>query len=133
MRYFIALVTALTLAACSTSGSEKLAPAKPKAPLDNKTFTTQLVRNGQSEPAQLVFKDGMFHSTAGDTYGFSKASYTAVKEGEFTMFEAVTTSEKNGKMIWKGRVQGNTIHGTAVWDRAWWQADREYTFSGKRK
>jgi len=131
MRRFMILVGALALAACGTTSSEKI--RKVEGPLDDKTFTAQLVRDGESVPAELVFKNGTFRSTSADPLAFPGTKYTAVKEGEFMRFEAVATSPDAGKMTWKGTVTGKTIKGTVVWDREWYRPDREYEFQGKLK
>ncbi|HEX9793736.1 MAG TPA: hypothetical protein VGC54_07100 [Planctomycetota bacterium] len=130
MRYFTVLAGALALAACGMFGSEK---PLAKGPLDNKTFAAQMVRDGKSEPVELVFNEGTFRSSAADRQGFTRTNYTAVKQGEFMKFEAVASSPKSGTMQWQGTVRGETIEGTAVWDEAWYRPDREYRFKGKLK
>ena len=129
MRYFSVLAAALILAACSTT------PGKPaaKAPLDGKTFTALVTRDGKTETDELVFRNGTFVSADNELAGFAPAKYSAVKEGEFMKFEAVATSPKAGTIKWTGKVHDEAIEGTAVWDKTWWQPNREYTFRGKEK
>lgn len=131
MRHFVSLAAALALAACGATTPDK--PRKVTGPLDDKTFTAQMVRNGRSEPAELVFKNGTFRSTSADPYAFSGTKYTAVRDGEFMRFEAVAASPDAGTMTWKGTVTGKTIQGTVVWDESWYRPDREYEFKGKLK
>jgi hypothetical protein len=42
-----------------------------------------------------------------------------------TTFEATTTSAKEGKIVWKGTVRGETLEGTLVWSKPG-QKDIEY-------
>lgn len=128
MRYFTVLAVALVLTACAT-GPNKSA----KAPLDDKTFTTLVTRDGKAETDELVFKDGTFRSKASELKGFKPATYTTVKQGEFMKFEAVANSPISGTMKWTGKVKGETIEGTAVEETPWYRPDREYPFKGKLK
>jgi predicted small lipoprotein YifL len=131
MRHFVSLAGALSLAACGAFGPDKLPQAK--GPLDNKTFTAQMVRDGNSEPAELVFRSGTFRSTSADKLAFPSTKYTAIQDGDFMRFEAVATSPDAGTMTWKGTVIGKTVEGTVVWDETWYRPDREYRFKGKLK
>jgi len=45
----------------------------------------------------LIFKDGNFHSTGCDQYGFGDGAYTTTVKGDAIQFEAVTTSPTKGK------------------------------------
>lgn len=131
MRYFSVLAAAFVLTACI--GPLARDEAAVKAPLDNKTFTALVTRDGKAEPDELVFKNGTFRSTTSALKGFAPATYTTVKQGEFMKFEAVATSPTSGTMKWTGKVKGEAIEGTAVLDPAWWRPDREYPFKGKLK
>ena len=69
----------------------------------------------------LTFKDGNFHSTGCDQYGFGDGAYTSTVNGDSIQFEAVTTSPTKGKMTWKGTVKGDKIEVGYVWvDASHW-------------
>jgi hypothetical protein len=82
----------------------------------------------KKEADTLVFDKGRFHSTGCDPYGFPAAKYISTSDG----FEADTESAKEGKIHWKGTVQGDHIQGSYVWTKAG-QAPIEYVFDGKRQ
>jgi hypothetical protein len=102
--------------------------------LDGKTFAGETVEKGKSKGGkdEFVFKGGKFRSTACDAYGFLEASYAAAANASSTTFSAETHSPKEGTMVWKGTVSGDTIDGTAVWTKKG-QADITYTFHGTLK
>ena len=89
--------------------------------LDGKTFAGEMGERGQpkekAEKDTFIFKDGTFRSTGCDPYGFKETSYAAKAEDGGVGFEAVATSPKEGKMTWKGKVRGDAIEGTAVWEK----------------
>jgi hypothetical protein len=109
--------------------------------LDGKTFVTEAGPKGQPADEKddvLTFRDGQFHSSACDKYGFGKASYQATAQGDALVFTTETSSEKDGRLAWKGTVQGNTIEGTIVYYRKGWffnpnPEPRERWFKGKIK
>jgi hypothetical protein len=88
-----------------------------QGPLDGKTFVVETGEKGKSggDKDTLFFKDGNFHSTGCDRYGFGDGAYTSTVSGDVITFEAVTTSPTKGKMTWKGTVQGDKIEVRYVW------------------
>ena len=102
----IAFIAALLLgSAVDAAGNGKL---------DGKTFQGAMVEDGTDKLVHdtLSFDKGMFHSSACDSFGFGKASYTIKPDGSF---EATTLSEKEGTMQWRGMVSGNLISGEVLW------------------
>ena len=94
-----------------------------QGPLDGKTFVVETGEKGKSggDKDTLIFKDGNFHSTGCDQYGFGDGAYTSTVNGDAIQFEAVTTSPTKGKMTWKGTVQGDKIEVGYVWvDASHW-------------
>lgn len=94
-----------------------------QGPLDGKTFVVETGEKGKSggDKDTLTFKDGNFHSTGCDQYGFGDGAYTSTVNGDAIQFEAVTTSPTKGKMTWKGTVQGDKIEVGYVWvDASHW-------------
>jgi len=100
---------------------EKGAPGK--GALDGRTFAVETGDKGKtaSDKDVLIFKEGKFHSTGCDQYGFGDGAYTAAAKSDGIYFEAETTSPKKGKISWKGTVQGDKIDVRYVWtDSAHW-------------
>src|SRR5512144_1217466 len=66
--------------------------------LDGKTFVVETGEKGKSagDKDTLIFKDGNFHSTGCDQYGFGDGAYTSTVSGGAITFEAVTTSPTHG-------------------------------------
>jgi hypothetical protein len=94
-----------------------------QGPLDGKTFVVETGEKGKSggDKDTLTFKDGNFHSTGCDQYGFGDGAYTSTINGDTIQFEAVTTSPTKGKMTWKGAVKGDKIEVGYVWvDASHW-------------
>jgi hypothetical protein len=94
-----------------------------QGPLDGKTFVVETGEKGKSggDKDTLTFKDGNFHSTGCDQYGFGDGAYTSTINGDTIQFEAVTTSPTKGKMTWKGTVKGDKIEVGYVWvDASHW-------------
>jgi hypothetical protein len=87
--------------------------------LDGKSFTATVGEKGKTtgDADVVTFKDGKFHSSACDPYGFGDGSYTAKTSGGVTTWEADTASGKEGKMHWRGTVSGDTIDGSYVWTK----------------
>lgn len=91
--------------------------------LDGKTFMVETGEKGKSggDKDTLIFKDGNFHSTACDQYGFGDGAYTSTAIGDSIQFEAITTSPTKGKISWKGTVKGDKIDVSYVWvDASHW-------------
>lgn len=111
------------LALCAMAAS--LAYAAP-GPLDGKVFVGEAGEKGKPADEKndvITFADGKFHSSACDQWGFNKAEYTAKTEGDATVFEATTVSEKEGQMKWKGTLKDGKLEGSFVHLRkpAWYR------------
>ena len=106
--------------------------------LDGKVFVADAGEKGKAADERgdlLTFAGGTFHSSACDKYGFQKAAYHSA-DGK--TFDAETLSEKDGRIVWKGTVQGDTIEGTFVhYPKGWLlnpnPAPVEHWFKGKAK
>jgi len=81
--------------------------------LDGKVF--EVILDGEQDT--LTFQDGTFHSSSCDEYGFNKGAYMTSGEGDNVSFEATTTSEKNGTLVWTGNIQEDSIKGSQLWTR----------------
>jgi hypothetical protein len=109
--------------------------------LDGKAFVADAGEKGKpaDEKADLVtFGGGKFHSSSCDQYGYSKGDYKATRAGDTIQWEAETTSEKDGRLVWKGTVRGSEIEGTFVHYRKGWLLNPnpdpiEHWFKGKAK
>jgi hypothetical protein len=109
--------------------------------LDGRAFVADAGEKGKpaDEKGDIIsFADGKFHSSACDQYGYSKASYKTTTAGDAIQWEAETTSEKDGRLTWKGTVRGSEIEGTFVHYRKGWLLNPnpypvEHWFKGKAK
>ncbi|MEY4730024.1 MAG: hypothetical protein RL020_1182 [Pseudomonadota bacterium] len=82
--------------------------------LDGKTFVAELGVKGKSahEKADVIsFKEGKFHSSSCDQYGYSQGTYTVAASGDAATFDVETVSESDGKLQWHGTVKGAEIEG----------------------
>ena len=110
-------------------------PVHAASLLDGRTFAGETGEVGKAtgEMDGFIFKDGTFRSTACDQYAFNAAPYTATKgAGGVIAFTVTTTSPKEGRMDWKGTVQGDAIDGTVSWSKAG-QRTIAYWFKGAVK
>ena len=87
--------------------------------LDGRRFEGVFIERGKTsgDADTLVFKDGRFHSTACDQYGYSDAPYKTVTAGDTVRFEAETVSAKYGKLLWAGAIRGNKLDATVMMER----------------
>lgn len=100
--------------------------------LDDRTYSVEMGEAGKEEGQEdtLIFHAGTFRSVACDPYGFTAAPYQATEEDGTISFSAEATSETEGRMVWQGKAAGNSITGTAVWDKEG-QDSIEYWFRGE--
>ena len=110
------LKTALALLLVTTFSIALPLAAQAGELLDGKVFTTML--DGKSDV--LTFQDGTFHSSACDEWGFGKGNYSTKTSTDGISFMTVTTSVKDGKMVWRGMIRGETIQGGYVWSKKGW-------------
>ncbi len=75
----------------------------------------------------LVIEQGIFRSTAWDSYGFPPTPYTL----QGTTFTTDPASRQAGKVHWSGIVTGDAVAGRMVWTRKDGSVF-SYTFSGSR-
>jgi hypothetical protein len=109
--------------------------------LDGRAFVADAGEKGKPADEKgdtISFTDGKFHSSACDQYGYGKAAYKATRAGDAIQWEAETTSEKDGRLTWKGTVRGPDIEGTFVHYRKGWLLNPnpepvEHWFKGKAK
>ncbi len=90
-------------------------PARAES-LDGKSFEGVFLAKGKTrgDADTLTFKNGRFHSSACDQYGYSDASYQALPDGNAIRFEAETESRKYGKLRWTGFVRGDKLDATVI-------------------
>ena len=83
--------------------------------LDGKVFVGEAGEKGKAADEKndvITFADGRFHSSACDQFGFNKAEYSVKPDGDGTVFETETVSDKEGRLKWKGVLRGSTLEGT---------------------
>ena len=124
---FRAVVLSVALAAIAAAS-----PSYAAGVLDGKTFSGEMTPKGEKkgDADNFEFKDGSFHSTACDKYGFDTATYSATSSGKATSFEA-TTHSGDSTITWKGKVKGDHVSGTAVLNEKGKATD--YVFAGDLK
>jgi hypothetical protein len=91
--------------------------AAQPATLDGKTFVADAGIKGKPADEKddvISFKDGKFHSSACDQWGYGKGDYKSTSASDGISFEAETFSEKYGKLAWKGVIRGDAIEGTFI-------------------
>lgn len=114
MTFNVALISRsiiLAVAAFSIASSPVCAQG-----LDGKVFEGVFLAKGKTrgDADTLTFKNGRFHSSACDKYGYSDASYSSVADGNATRFEAETESPKYGKLRWSGFIRGEKLDATVM-------------------
>ncbi len=79
--------------------------------LDGRSFQGVFIERGKTagDADTLTFKDGRFHSSACDQYGYSDAPYKTVAAGDTLRFQAETVSAKYGKLQWNGEIRGKKL------------------------
>ena len=83
--------------------------------LDGKVFVADAGEKDKAADEKgdvITFLQGKFHSSACDQWGYGKGDYKATALGDALMFEAETTSAKDGRLVWNGTVRGDKIEGT---------------------
>lgn len=83
--------------------------------LDGKIFIADAGEKGKAADEKgdvITFKDGKFHSSLCDQWGYGKGDYKTTALGDALVFETETTSAKDGRLVWKGTVRGDQIEGT---------------------
>ena len=105
--------------------------------LDGRVFTGSTGKMGKNASGtdDLKFENGKLYSADCTPWGFGWGTYSTKVEGNSITFEAVTTSPKNGKIVWSGTVNGDTIDATYVWSKKSWYGERkqEKWFKGNAK
>ena len=111
-RKIFTIASLITLITCfALPATPVLAQA---APLDGRVFVADAGEKGKAADEKgdiITFKDGKFHSSFCDQYGYGKGDYKATAQGESMAFEVETVSEKDGRLVWKGAVRGDQIEG----------------------
>lgn len=91
--------------------------------LDGKVFVGDAGVKGKPADEKddvISFADGMFHSKVCDQWGYGKGVYNATMEGDAIHFEAETLSPKDGRLVWKGTVKGDSLEGVFTHYRKPW-------------
>ena len=105
--------------------------------LDGKVFTGPTGKMGKdaTETDELRFENGKLYSVGCADWGFGSGVYSTEVEGNNISFKAVTTSPKDGKIVWSGTVNGDTINATYIWTKKSWYGERkqEKWFKGNAK
>jgi hypothetical protein len=111
--------------------------AAQEGQLDGKVFVGQYREKHKRaiKEDELRFTDGEFHSADFGEKGFDGGAYRAnTVEGKIH-FEAETVSSKQGRIIWRGIINGDSIEVNYQWNKKGWLSDtqKDYLFSGRLK
>ena len=105
--------------------------------LDGKIFSGPTGKMGKdaTETDELRFENGKLCSVGCADWGFGWGAYSTQVQGNSIFFKAVTESPKDGKIVWSGLVNGDTIDATYIWTKKSWYGERkqEKWFKGKTK
>jgi hypothetical protein len=84
--------------------------------LDGRSFQGVFIERGKTsgDADTLAFKNGRFHSSACDQYGYGDAPYKTAAAGDAVRFEAETQSAKYGKLLWNGVIRGGKLDATVM-------------------
>lgn len=102
--------------------------------LSGMSFLIALVSGGKQEGTEILsFQDGSVQSSECLKYGFAASPYQCQVAGDGTLvMSSMMSSEKEGRMDWKGIVRDQKVEGTVRWTKPG-QADIDYTFRGDRQ
>ena len=105
--------------------------AQQQHQLDGKQYKIDMAVNGKHDSDEtIVFSSGMMDPLDCHQYGFTAANYQAKVASGMTTWMSISTSEKEGKMAWQGKITGDKIEGSVVWTKDG-QDPITYTFTGK--
>ena len=87
--------------------------------LDGRSFQGVFLERGKTsgDADTLTFKNGRFHSSACDQYGYSDAPYKTAAAGDALRFEAETQSAKYGKLQWNGVIRNNKLDAVVMMEQ----------------
>ena len=106
--------------------------------LEGKVFIGQYSekhKRGAVIEDELRFENTEFYSMVYGQRGFNHGMYTARADADKIYFEAETTHPKQGKIIWRGIVHGDSIEADYSWKKKGWLSDtvKDYSFKGTLK
>jgi len=103
-----------------------------QGPLDGKQFKIELFKDGNSDSKEtLVFDKGMMDALECHQWGFTAAKYEGKNSSGVSSFHSTAKSEKEGTMVWQGKITADKIEGTVVWSKSG-QDPIKYTFQGQQ-
>ena len=105
--------------------------------LDGRVFGGQSREKHKSalNEDELRFANGNFYSATFGGKGFKKGVYVARTVDKKIYFEAETVNPKQGKITWRGIIQGDSIVVNYQWRKKGWLSDtvKDFTFDGTLK
>ena len=114
-----------------------------KGPLDGKTFTVDLFKEGKKKPLnddEIKFNLGKFKSKYFADWGFTKAGKYKITSVDSTSgttkiisWTTETTNDIKETMTWTGTITGEDIEGTSEIVSAKGEKTYSFTFNGKLK
>lgn len=91
-----------------------------EALLDGKVFIVDIGDRGR--PADnigdvLTFRAGSFHSSKCNEWGYGPGRYRSVRSGSRIQFDAESVSANDGRLVWRGVIEGDTVEGSQIYYR----------------
>lgn len=120
-----------------------LAQAPQKGPLDGKTFTVEIFKEGKKKPMdpdEFKFAAAKFKSKIFVDWGFTKPGpykITSIDSTNATAkiysWSAETVNDIKEVITWKGTINGEDLEGTSELANAKGEVKWTYTYTGKLK
>ena len=103
--------------------------------LDGRTFEGVVLECGKraGNEETISFRNGRFHSSACQAYGYGDGPYKAAAAQDGLAFEAETESPQYGKLVWRGVVRGQRLDGTLTMMKDGKPAAEKWVLAGEAK
>lgn len=101
--------------------------------LDGRRFEGVVLEPGKTagDAERISFRDGRFHSSACEPYGYGEGQYRARQDGEAVVFEVQTESPQYGQLRWACRIAGDKLDGTLTMVRDGAPGNRKWVVAGE--
>ena len=102
--------------------------------LDGRTFEGVVLECGKraGDEETISFRNGRFHSSACQAYGYGDGPYKAAAAPDGLAFEAETESPQYGKLVWRGVVRGQRLDGTLTMVRDGKTLGEKWVLAGEK-
>lgn len=103
--------------------------------LDGRRFEGVVLEPGKTtgDAERISFRDGQFHSSACEPYGYGDGRYQARQDGDAVVFEVQTDSPQYGQLRWACRIAGDKLDGTLTMLRDGAAVNRKWVVAGEER